>query len=226
VCSDYSSELAPFFEAYLKSLVTNHPKPLIVHYTSGILGSKTRTLASPPANIKAKNAPSLEIRILSPIFFATFIYYAHTTEAFDRAGVLADEKDRTVWISRPDILSDLIKSAPLSQIDMEHPSVLENTRWAAHRRLRRPDRVDDIRYFGFSPLDRFVMATLPNEAWQYRRLCARLFLARRCAFGVVGVIDLADLCVRVGLTWIAVGGFWGMAVIGFVHAWAFVKGSA
>lgn len=184
--------------------------PITVRYISPLQGTSIQHYANTPNNAARESAQCLEIRVLSPAFYSRFIHYAHTSEAFDRECVFTDEKNRTILLSQPHLLALLISSETVFPVAVTR---LENIRWTIHRWLRCPPakavygepvsstRAADIRYLTLSPLDHFVMVKRRKEASEYRRLCARVFLAQRFTFGFVSVVDFVDMLIRIGLIW-------------------------
>jgi hypothetical protein len=187
---------------------------------------------------------TLELRILSPVFFARFVHYAYSSEAFDRECVFTNEKNRTIWLSRPDVMYNLIKQSQVRKDLYASLTTWPRKKWQLHKSLRCPPptpaypstptvaSIEDIRESTFSELDRYVMASMRDQAPQYLRLCSRVFLAQRLAFGFVPVIDFLELAVRFVLSWNAAGVFSGleehnmMQIIiwtNALHTWALVK---
>jgi hypothetical protein len=240
------SQLALFFEAYLESLITACMRPVRVLYVSNLSGSAPCTYSNVMSNIdndNSKAADNLEIRVLSPVFFTRFVHYVHTSEAFDRECTFTDEKNRTIWVSSPDLLSQAIGVTTTQTKIKTTRGFVDQLRWYVHNLLRCPPAkpaypfwtgtvsIQDIRQLSLSPLDRFVMTNHTGDAWRYRRLCARLFLAQRFAFGFVQIIDFIDFAVRVGL--VATGiltlddARWNFGTVAWAiswHLWALAKG--
>ncbi|KAJ4987010.1 cyclopropane-fatty-acyl-phospholipid synthase [Stagonosporopsis vannaccii] len=175
----------------------------------------------------------LEIRILTPAFYSRFVHYAYTSEAFDRECIFTDEKNRTCWISRPELLAELLsQSTSARSQDMGTKGSLREPKWSLLRNLRcapaepaynaspqNPEsRLEDIRAVRYSEMDVFVrnqhMQDLPGT---YRRTVTKLFLAQRFCLGFPQIISLVDWVLRtmlcycaarqvsnsVGLTWTA-----------------------
>jgi hypothetical protein len=163
-----------------------------------------------PAN---NNHPvkELEIRVLTPAFYSRFIHYAHTSEAFDRECIFTDEKNRTCWVSRPELLSQLINThSPTPEPPNLHTS-LQTLQWSLLRNLRCAPalpaynatptsaefHLEDIRAARFSELDAFVRS-FPGKGYagEYRRITTKLFLAQRFCFGFPQILSLVDLVLR------------------------------
>ena len=253
--------MASFFEAHLEDLVTRHPSPLRIIYTSNLTNSSPRTLTNetPEDNSDIQDLPTsppidtLELTVLSPVFFARFMHYTTSTEAFDHECVFTDEKNRTLWLSRPDLMNELLKTVESSseiepasnKIPASAPGFLQWLRWKIHGLLRclpsspaypssgSAQPLRSLKRATLSPLDRFVGERMPAKANEYRLLCARLYLAQRLAVGFVEVIDLEDMIFRIVIIWRGLNVLqegsgvhtWRawMRIAG-VHVWALAKG--
>lgn len=164
----------------------------------------------------------LEIRVLTPVFYSRFVHYAHTWEAFDREGIFTDERNRTLWISNPELLPLLLQKprVPVSEnykSSRVKRSRLEDMMWSLLKRLRCPPpqvaypvatrlpsfNADDIRAIPFSDVDIFVRSLHGrSSAALYRRTVMRMFLAQRFTFGFIGLVDALDLAFRILLCYI------------------------
>jgi hypothetical protein len=203
--------------AYLQYLVEHSNADLDLVYSSPTCGNKPIYFSSIRSPCTDRDMRTLEIRILSPAFFSRFVHYAHTSEAFDRECIFTDEKNRTILISRPELLLLLLKGERDVLLMEAYLDPLNRFRWSAHRRLRCPPgsptypsvqqdesiaTVKDIRMRSFSPMDCIVLRS--GRAWFYRRQCMRLFLAQRLVLGFTPVIDLLDLSIRSFLIHLAI----------------------
>jgi hypothetical protein len=213
-------DVSHFFERYLEYLIKQYPEPLRVQYTSNLSGSTSRVYSNPRCDeLRPPDQTNVDLKIcvISPAFFARFVHYVHSGEAFDRECVFTDEKNRTVWVSSPELLYSLLSISSSTSAQAGPLSILQRMRWQLHAVLRCPPpaqvypssmRVagaEDIRRTELSELDRFVMKYMRAQAVAYRRLCARLFLAQRLAFGFVQILDLIDFAFRASLAWLAAG---------------------
>ncbi|QDS72229.1 hypothetical protein FKW77_005549 [Venturia effusa] len=242
--------LEPFFVAYLHYLVHHSDADLDLIYITPTSGNKQMHIASRNGFGTDQNRRTLEIRILSPAFFSRFVHYAHTSEAFDREGLFTDDKNRTILVSRPELLTLLLKSERDSSFMKTYLSPLDRLRWCAHRKARCPpssptyssiqqynnvSKVKDVRMKAFSPMDRLVQRS--GHAWCYRRQCMRLFLSQRFALGFTPLIDLVDLSFRVVLIHLAVSSTLANSYVSLVpslamfvlpscvHLYAYIKGT-
>jgi hypothetical protein len=155
----------------------------------------------------------LMIRVLTPAFYSRFVHYAYTSEVFDRECIFTDEKNRTLWISRPQLLALLLSPSRPNTHDtaVVQRSTLDALRWTVLRRLRCPpaepaynptpkisgSHVDDIRALPFSGLDEFVrQPSMQLYAGEYRRAVTTLFLAQRYFLGFTEIVSVLDFAVR------------------------------
>ncbi|KAJ8116564.1 hypothetical protein OPT61_g2034 [Boeremia exigua] len=162
----------------------------------------------------------IEIRILTPAFYSRFIHYAYTSEAFDRECIFTDEKNRTCWISRPELLAQLFtQSAATAPPSIVQSSGANELRWLLMKKLRcapaepaynatpkNPEfRIEDIRAVGFSEMDIFTRSQKDTRlAGTYRRIATKLFLAQRLCLGFLEIISLTDWIMRISFLYCAV----------------------
>ena len=158
---------------------------------------------------------TIELDVLTPAFYSRFVHYAHASEAFDREYLCTDDLNRTLWISRPELLpallhkdkSDVFERARHQQ---RGETGLERLRWTLLRKLRcspptpsyRTERSinpsiskQDIRSIPHSGFDSYVREN-PEDSSIYRRTVITLFVAERLAFGFEGIIHISDLSLR------------------------------
>jgi len=107
--------------------------------------------------------------------------------------------------------------------------------------------VEDIRRFGYSALDRFVMQEC-DDASVYRKTVTKVFLAGRFVFGLTGLVTIVDVGFRAMLLFVGMrllldaagrgsleglkaGDLMAMMKVGLmilaanlVHIWSLVKG--
>ena len=163
----------------------------------------------------------LNIRVLSPLFYTRFIFYAHSSEAINRECLFVDEKNRTLEISPPELIPLLFHNSTFSCSRKLCRSVkrsyISRKRWSLLRFLRCPVpapsyqeiatlsnvKISDIRSLPFSDLDAFMQTPYGcSKAGSYRRTVTKVFLAQRFTFGFVEVIDIADFLLRIFLSYV------------------------
>ncbi|GAB7341773.1 hypothetical protein MBLNU457_g0105t1 [Dothideomycetes sp. NU457] len=210
---DIEEELEAFFRAFLSSLVKQCQSPVkVIYRPAGGMGEDVVMTCS--AFRPGVEPGEVVVRVLSPAFYSRFVHYAHTAEAFDREGYHTDEKNRTVDISDPELLAEILRpTGDHIRAKSEAPrSVKSGLRWNIMKRLRCPPaavpypepsplakksntQVDDIRTFGYSPMDCFVMDQCEDAAI-YRKALTKLFLAELYAAGITALVTAADLTIR------------------------------
>lgn len=210
------------FREYLQHLVWQSSEQWNIVYHTAIPDRPTEHIATTYIPGRPIRPKKLEIRILSPVFYTRFVHYAHTSEAFDRECLFTDERNRTLWISNPELLPLLLPKAksPPPPDGMEwNPkrSRFDELRWHLLRKLRCPPAepayvvtptsskfdVDDIRTLPYSDLDTHARSINGHFiASLYRRTVTRIFLAQRFAFGFVELVDALDLVARTVLCYV------------------------
>ncbi|KAF9728806.1 hypothetical protein PMIN06_005993 [Paraphaeosphaeria minitans] len=207
------------FRDYLFYLVHLSEDPFWIRFETAIPDKPKDVVASTHRRDRHSDVKSLDIRVLTGAFYSRFVHYSHTSEAFDRECLFTDEKNRTLWISQPGLLPELLPKRLEDLKEQEgfvERSFLDELRWTLLRKLRCPPAdpaypisprsaqfdLDDIREHNFSELDRYVRGTPGmHYAGHYRRTVTKLFLAQRYALGFTEVIDLLDFCLRAMLCW-------------------------
>jgi hypothetical protein len=210
------------FKSYLHELVNQAEVDFCITFKSSIPNVPTDVIKThnPDPNRPQKN---LEIRVLTPAFYSRLVHYTYISEAIDRECIFTDERNRTLWMCRPQLLPLLLSSRSSIRLDDKHAppvgrSSLNELRWWLLKKLRCPPadpaysatpqnsavNVDDIRARPYAELDRYVRGTFEQQyACEYRRTVTKLFLAQRFCFGFTEVVGLADLVTRVLLCYVA-----------------------
>jgi hypothetical protein len=208
-------ELYEAFKGYLTSLV--HQSEISSHITlhTAIPDEPVYTILTTYRPDDETPRRDLEIKVLTPSFYSRFMHYAYTSEAFDRECIFTHEKNRTLWISRPELLPLLINKPSSSnglQWSVVERGYLEELRWTVLKTLRcapalpahdasTPSKsgtaTEDVRSLPYSELDQYVRS-LHGRAWagQYRKTVTKLFLTERFGLGFAEVIGLLDLALR------------------------------
>ena len=215
--SSTERQLEPVFRRYLRHLVEQSPTPLAVNYVaSGISENTEELMLSPRAKTKAEVSQELEIRVLTPIFYSRFVYYAHDLEAF----FCEINESCTVWVSRPDLLPKLLLKKPT--ITLESSGLRQYACFKLIQRFRvRPKRIErpmtssrvkaanpraaavDIRKFFISSMDAYVMENEPASAQAaYRSSVLKLFIADRVALGSVQLLEAQLFIMQVVVAWL------------------------
>jgi hypothetical protein len=217
------SELYKIFEDYLLLLANQSEKPFHITLHTGIPDYPVQEITTTRQSEQDGRPLELELRVLTPAFYSRFIHYAHSSEAFDRECIFTEDKNRTLWISRPQLLPLLLNKPSFSEVDNKAQvtrNILDEVRWTFMKKLRcapyppayavsTPSLaelvVEDVRSLPFSELDQCVRSLRGRAcAGEYRRTVTRLFLAQRFGFGYGQVIGLLDLTARVLLSYLGV----------------------
>ncbi|KAF1848946.1 uncharacterized protein K460DRAFT_304585 [Cucurbitaria berberidis CBS 394.84] len=212
------------FKDYLIHLVHGIEDPFCITMKGAIPDIPTETVMTRLEGGHDRAMTNIEIRVLTPAFYSRLVHYSFTSEAFDRECVFTDERNRTLWVCRPQLLAALLLEKTTLQrqgkgLPVVNRSYLDELRWAVMRKLRCPPadpvysvtprnsafNVDDIRSRPYSELDNFVRSSKGRlYAGEYRRVVTKLFLAQRFCLGFPEVATLVDLFLRVLLCYLAV----------------------
>ncbi|KLP02269.1 uncharacterized protein LW94_13719 [Fusarium fujikuroi] len=207
--------LEQVFHEYLKHLVQRSTAPVTILYTpGGVAEASEQTFISPSACGPGESICEIKIKVLTPIFYSRFVYYAHNSEAI----FCEVAESCTLWTDKPEQLTKVFlkKGSPpihaSNLLDYMHFQLIKNLR-------RRPDKIErpltstnghsssvkgvDIREFRISSMDAFVLeqgdAELKNA---YLRSVVRLFVADRIAMSSVSLLGMMELIGRVGVSWV------------------------
>lgn len=209
------------FRKYLRYLVEQSSTPLAVKYIpSGVAENNKELILSPAAKKGSGPIEELEFKVLTPVFYARFVQYAHDLEAM--FGELRES--HTVWISRPDLLPKFIFKKQSPAVQLSNPIDFVSFKAIQYLR-RRPERIErpmtwpsssageskaasthsviDIRDFRISSMDGYVLEheTAGNKA-SYRGAVLKLLLAERIAFGLAPLLDAQLFVLRAGFAWV------------------------
>lgn len=210
--------LEEFFRRYLRYLVRHCPAPITVRYVpSGIAGAGIETMTNIDPGTSG-GEQTMEFKVLTPVFFTRFVYYAHDLEA-----LFCELNDNsTIWVSRPDLLPKLLFKKPSPPLDLQN--MFEHGQFKLIQRLRqRPERIEqpmtsaqtpakaethtkqDIRDFRPSAMDGFVMSEEePRARRQYRSLVLKRFIADKVALGDMGLLGLELLVLKAFMAWMVI----------------------
>ncbi|OAA71419.1 hypothetical protein ISF_01970 [Cordyceps fumosorosea ARSEF 2679] len=213
--------LETVFRNYLRHRVESSPEAIRVRYVpSGISTATTATedlvFASKTASTASSSACDAEIRVLTPVFYARFVHYAHDLEGLFNE--LAESC--TVAVDRPDVLPRIFLKAGLPPSPLHSSGIGEYVAFKLIQTLRRtPEPIRrpktsaeagapssrkpvDIRGFRISPMDAYVLEhggdALKSE---YRSAVTREFLADRFFLGSLEIMAVAEFLVRAGIAY-------------------------
>lgn len=209
-------QLESVFRRYLRHLVEASELKVEVKYIAGGLSADTEEIMRPSSVVRGSSSDTqmLEFKVLTPVFYSRFVYYAHDLEAI----FCEFRENGTVWVSRPELVPTLFLK-PLSP-RLESSSYADYAYFKAIQWLRRrPERIErpltssatpatrpqekDIRDFRISSMDGYVLAKEENEGKKmYRDTVVKLFIADRVAFGLVPLLEAQRFAVQLWLSWI------------------------
>lgn len=210
-------KLELMFRKYLRHLVEQCQAPVALKYVScGLADSGKELMLSSAAKDKQEgDVEEMEFKVLTPVFYTRFVFYAHDLEA------LFSElrESSTIWVSRPDLLPKILFKKPAPALEARNP--MDFASYEAIRYLRRrPDAIVrpltssqplqqsslttavDIRDFRISSMDAFMLQQEDADMRkQYSSLVLRIFVAHRLAFGNLLLVDAALIVLRTWLAW-------------------------
>ncbi|KAL6707285.1 hypothetical protein ACN47E_004273 [Coniothyrium glycines] len=204
------------FRDYLRQLVQQSSQPFCITFKAGIPNVATEMIETKRQSHNSETVRNIELRVLTPAFYSRLVHYNTTSEAMDRECVFTDERNRTLWVCRPQLLSRLLSernSLHIAKHDIERAprSCLDELRWQLLKKLRcappepaysvtpqnLSSRATDIRNRPYSELDQFMRSSVDIEhAGLYRRTVTETFLAERFSLGFTGVVDMLDILLR------------------------------
>ncbi|KAG6041711.1 hypothetical protein E4U41_002794 [Claviceps citrina] len=201
------------FRSYLRFLVGHCQKPISVSYiASGVVDAVHETMTSPSC-ADDQETQSLQLKVLTPIFYTRFVHYAHDFEA-----IFTEMTDSgTIWTDQPHLLPDIFLrkgSPPLhaaNAIDYLYFKAIQSLR-------RRPSpilpvstsaespakttAVEDIRDFRISSMDAYILEYAgPPLKTMYRLALLRLFAAEKYFLGSMELLSIGLYIFRSGLAW-------------------------
>lgn len=210
-------QLEQTFRRYLRYLVSQTSANLTVKYTpSGITKASAETMES-PSSTEAGGSEILELKVLTPVFYTRFAYYAHDLEAL----FCELNENCTIWISRPELLPSLVLKMPSPALNTGNPLEFGCFKLIQHLR-KRPERIErpltsskssahastthtqtDIRSLRLSSMDSYVLRHgSPQDRNIYRSLLLKLFIADRIAAGSLELLWIEHLLLRFAFVWI------------------------
>jgi hypothetical protein len=101
--------LEVIFRNYLRHLVKTTTSSIIMMYTpAGTRDAVAETMISEVAKDTGAVSKTLDLRVLTPIFYSRFVHYAHDLEAF----FSEYHESGTIWLSQPSLLPELVLKRP------------------------------------------------------------------------------------------------------------------
>lgn len=215
-------DLEVVFREYLRHRVEQSPKDIRVRYVaSGITSAASEDVFSSHAATAA--ACDIEIRVLTPVFYARFVHYAHDFE-----GIFNElAESRTIAVDKPDMLPHIFlkKGAPpfhaaslaeyagfkLIQALRCTPEPIPQSMTSAATGKKATTtllRPVDIREFRISSMDAYVLEHGSDSLKKtYRAAVSRLFLADRFFLGTLELLSTVEYLCRAGVAYCFVSAF-------------------
>lgn len=207
------------FRSYLRYLVKTATSPIIVTYTAaGIRDAIEEKMISDVGKDDGSGSKTLELRVLTPVFYSRFVHYAHDLEAF----FCEFQESGTIWLSQPSLLPELVLKKPRPPQSI--PNLTNYFCFKAIQSLRRrPAPIDgpnissgvakqsgieksDIRTFRLSAMDGYVLAeSALSEQSNYRTEVLKLFISDRIALGSVDLLTAEVFIIKCLVAWALAG---------------------
>ncbi|RDA87724.1 hypothetical protein CP532_1788 [Ophiocordyceps camponoti-leonardi (nom. inval.)] len=218
------TDLERVFRRYLQFLVRNSSAgSLSVTYVpSGIVDLAAQVFTSSAAAAEDR-AERVEIRVLTPVFYARFLQYEDGLEAMLREMT----ESGTVWVDKPRLLADLFPSREESLQPSPRMGVKDYVFFTLIRKLRRRPLpipqpgsapvvdVSRVRGCRLTALDEFVLKQDDEEIRTvYRSAVLRVVVADAVLGGWYEVIGFGMLVLRGGLAVVAARGIWALLSLG------------
>ncbi|KAG6251446.1 hypothetical protein E4U23_000614 [Claviceps purpurea] len=204
------------FRNYLRFLVGQCRKPISVSYSSsGITDAVGEELAAPSCTDNNENAPqTLQLKVLTPVFYTRFVQYAHDFEA-----IFTEMTDSgTIWTDQPHLLPEIFlkkASPPLHaatatdyvyfkgiQTLRRRPDPIPRVSTSADPPATARAVVEDIRDFRISSMDAYIVEHADQKVKaSYRSNLLRLMVADNYFLGSLDLLDIALFVFRGGLAW-------------------------
>lgn len=212
--------LEAVFRDYLRHRVEQSPKAIRVRYVASGIGAADPAVADVFASKTATPASAcdIEVRVLTPAFYARFVHYAHDFEGLFNE--LAES--RTVAVDKPDMLPHiflkigappfhassfteylyfrLIQALRRTPEPIQRPMTSAETSAGGHASSFKPV---DIRGFRISSMDAYVLEHGSDSVKiMYRSAVSRLFLADRFFLGSLELLSTAEFIWRAGVAYL------------------------
>lgn len=210
-------KLELMFRKYLRCLLAQCQAPIALKYVPcGLADSGKELMLSSAAEDKQDvDVEEMEFKVLTPVFYTRFVFYAHDLEA-----LFSELREScTIWVSRPDLLPKILFKRPAPTLEARNP--VDFVYYEAIRYLRRrpdvivrpltssqilqqdsPTTAVDIRDFRISSMDAFMLQQEDADMRKrYSSLVLRIFVAHRVAFGNLLLVDAALIVLRTWLAW-------------------------
>lgn len=220
------------FRRFLRYPVQSPILECVIKYISPIPSSLTEELFTRDSSTSTfpPREDAIEIRVLTPLFYARLARYAHISEFLSNEILTDDDKNRTFSVSHPAAYLRLFEQSETSSQNtcpnprMRMSSMLDSISWAFLRWLRnhvrpsvqqpqQPIQEVDIRHFGFSLLDQYSMHhDPPEQAARYRSVVTKLLLSDIVAFGHPEMLDAVAYVFKILCSYLVAAGvkvFWG-----------------
>lgn len=197
------------FRQFLQHLIEVADQPLVLKYRpAGLLDNAAEIMFSPSAQMSPESAKSIEISVLTPIFYTQFIKYVDIVQ-----GLEMELKNETVSISGLNLLwTRPLKSGTQQSIseNLYSPDVniLTCTFFRTVRSTRIPSHADSAGNI-FSSFDKHILKHTDNAtSFLYQKILLKMWLCDWIALGWEDLLNFQWWLVKTGGFWWLTGKMW------------------
>ncbi|TGO21316.1 hypothetical protein BPAE_0226g00030 [Botrytis paeoniae] len=197
------------FRQFLQHLIEVADQPLVLKYRpAGLLDNTPEITFSPSAQMSPELAKSIEISVLTPIFYTQFIKYVDIVQ-----GLEMESKNETVSISDLNLLwTRPLKSETQQAIPENLDSSDDNTLTCVLFRVIRSTRIcshaDPIGNH-FSSFDKYILKHTDNvNSLLHQRILLKMWLCDWIALGCEDLLNFQWWLVKIGGFWWITGKMW------------------
>lgn len=197
------------FRQFLQHLIEVADQPLILKYRpAGLLDNAAEIMFSPSAQMSPESAKSIEISVLTPIFYTQFIKYVDIVQ-----GLEMESKNETVSISDLNLLwTRPLKSETQQSISenlySSDVNILTCTFFRTVRSTRIPSHADSTGNI-FSSFDKYILKHTGNAtSFLYQKILLKMWLCDWIALGWEDLLNFQWWLVKTGSFWWLTGKMW------------------
>ncbi|TGO32606.1 hypothetical protein BHYA_0302g00040 [Botrytis hyacinthi] len=209
---DTQKSIEVLFRQFLQHLIEVADEPLVLKYRpAGLLDNTPEIMFSPSAQMSPELAKSMEISVLTPIFYTQLIKYVDIVQ-----GLEMESKNETVSISELSLLWTWpLKSETQQAVPENFHSSDENTLTCIFFRAIRSTRIcshaDSAALTGniFSSFDKYILKHTDNiTSMLYQRILLKMLLCDWIALGWEDLLKTQWWLLKTGGFWWLTGKMW------------------
>ncbi|TGO82559.1 hypothetical protein BPOR_0806g00040 [Botrytis porri] len=197
------------FRQFLQHLIEVTDQPLTLKYRpAGLLDNIPEIMFSPSAQMSPELAKSIEISVLTPIFYTQFIKYVDIIQGHEM-----ESKNETVFVSDSNLLwTRPLKLETQQAVPEDFDSSDDNTLTCIFFRAIRSTRIcphvdptGDL----FSSFDKYILKHTDNvTSLLYKKILLKMWLCDWIALGWEDLLNFQWWLVKIGGFWWLTGKMW------------------